>query len=768
MANISTATNERVYRIPKWLGLNEHPDGDTNLKMGEASQMVNWRITRDGNLKRRPGTQFVSGLLQQYKVRYAEDPIEIGIFESTDEFAVYDNVSAMVVPGTITLATEGGGIVESGILSGTGISVSDGVLSYSDDVKIKIENGVLTVSNEGQKMTAEQLADALEDLEGGEYLYVNYDESSYALANSSMVVSGGRYTLNGYTIRAVRDDNGAIVGEAIAGEATLSNGGGDSEVVGLWSGLVMGKHVLLAACNGTLWSLYDEETDRYYRSAVGAISTGKGVSFIPFDGKVYILNGYGYYVYDGATLSVVEGYRPRVAIAIGPVVTDPTDEQAAAESGTTTGEFVNRLNGMRSVWISPDGEAGHRAFKMPDTNIARIDWVKDLKTGEEIKTGWTVDGAAGIVTFASDLPKSVNSYEIAYTVNDTLRSDVTKNLFGELYSGVTDTRIFIYGDGTNRALYSGMDEYGQPRADYFPDQYEVRVGDANTPITSMIRHYNDLVVYKTDSCWSCSMSLTQLATGELMPAVYCVPVNKDKGNVAPGQVYLVDNNPVTASGKELYRWINSSYYSSSITRDERQARRISDRINRSLREMNLPKACACDDNDNQEYYISEGGVTLVWNYVTDTWYRYEGLDISRMCAFRGEFYIGTHDGKILRLTDEVKSDEGWPIIAHWESGAMDFTADYSRKYSSMMWVGLKPEDGTSVDVTVITDRKSNFRDKVVSSSKAKVHGEPFMVKTKIKAKKFVYYRLILDVNDKQPAVTVTNVDFRVRPTGYSK
>ena len=99
---------------------------------------------------------------------------------------------------------------------------------------------------------------------------------------------------------------------------------------------------------------------------------------------------------------------------------------------------------------------------------------------------------------------------------------------------------------------------------------------------------------------------------------------------------------------------------------------------------------------------------------------------------------------------------------------MDFGSPSYRKFSDALWVGLKPVDGTSVDVTVITDRKDTFKDKVVSSSKAKVGGQPFMVKTKIKAKKFVYYRLVLKVDKKMRPVIVTNVEARMRLTGDAK
>ena len=63
MARITGSANERVFQIKAWGGLNENPDGDTKLKMGEAAVMRNFRITRDGNLQRRPGSKEIAALL---------------------------------------------------------------------------------------------------------------------------------------------------------------------------------------------------------------------------------------------------------------------------------------------------------------------------------------------------------------------------------------------------------------------------------------------------------------------------------------------------------------------------------------------------------------------------------------------------------------------------------------------------------------------------------------------------------------------------------
>ena len=739
MATITGATNEKIYNIPRWRGLNEHPDGDTRLKLGEASEMVNWKITRDGNLKRRPGTEEVVVFPKDYRLKVADEVSTLS-FDSDITIEYYRYAELDYQTGEIVLrnapTVQNGVLIDPGQLSGDTLVLS--AQQWSED------SGVIT-GEPGGAATAP----------------ISYFKRFFTFPNDYYALLDGQL---------VRFQDGDVSGDGpyvLTCRAVTVEEPEPQKIAGMWAGMYNGRNVMLAAFDGCIYSLYNETAGSYTAKPLGYIKTDKGVSFFSFGGGLYILNGYEYYFYDGIAIQEVEGYRPLVAIAISPLVIVDGVPSEASESGELTSEYVNRLNGKRRVWISPNGSG--RIFQMPEKNLKSVDWVKFLGDDSIVdRSLYTVDLVLGRVTFTTPPADTVNSFEIAYSVEATLRSDVTKNLFAEYYSGATDTRVFLYGDGTNRIIYSGLDYNGQPRADYFPDTYEARIGDTNTAVTSLVRHYGDLVCYKENSCWSAKYNLITLETGDVIPGLYVTPVNKDKGNLAPGQVRLVDNNPVTVSGKELYHWINSSYYSSEISRDERQARRISDRIQKSIRDLDLRNAVMWDDNDAQEFYLSEGGVTLVWNYAADAWYRYEGLDVACMCNFLGELYIGTSDGRILRLTYDVPGDLGEPITARWVSGAMDFSADFSRKYSSMLWIGLKPEEGTSVNVCVETDRKNTFREKIVSSEKAKIPNQPFMVKTKIKAKKFVYYRLVLECDELQPAVTVTAADFRVRMTGYTK
>ena len=597
MATITATTNEKIYPIKRWLGLNQNRDGDTKLKMGEAAVMENWRITRDGNLRRRPGTELMDTI-------------------------------------------------------GTG------------------------------------------------------------------------------------------------------------EVKRLWSGMVAESECVLAACDGKLYRLFDGAD--WNRTELGAVSTAGDVFIFGFDECAYILDGASYRVYDGSTLKAVEGYRPLVVTASVP------------GGGGTSLEQVNKLNGLRRAQFSPDGSA--LTFILPEQNIASVDYVTNLVTGAAI-TGYEVDLASGSVTFAEPPVQGINTIEIGWTNPVNFRSEVEKMRYAELYNGTQDSRVFLYGDGSNEVFYSGLDTDGNGRADYFPDMNEAQIGESNTPVTALIRHGGRLMAFKTNGAYSIVYGSVTLADGSTIATFNVTPVNKAIGNAAPGQAQLVLNYPRTIFGADIYEWRGSSTY---VTADERLAKRISDRVQTALRSF-VAENCKCwDDNDAQEYYICHGTTALVHNYAVDAWYVYTNFDAQTMCNFRGELFMGTSDGRVLCVTDRVRTDCGEPIPAYWESGSMDFGADYMRKYTSMVWVSVKPESNSHVEITIKTDRKSDFPVKVIAKALSAfgnlnfanfsfiTSNRPYITRLRIKAKKYTYYKLIFQSSEPDTTATVLAADIRVRQTGYAK
>ena len=694
MAKIQTASDERVFQVKQWLGLNENPDGDTKLKMGEAAAIRNFKITRDGNLQRRPGSDMVKGLLASYSL--VEEAAAVA---KTDE-----NVSSLLVMYPTAEAGADGFVV----LSGESAAVSyDNAADYAG------------------------------------YYWRHNDYNTYKLV-SCVQNKSEQYV---WTMQKVR-----CVGQ-------------ESPVAGIWSGNVMGQECMVAACDGKLWLVHNGS--EFCKEEIGEINTGNEVFFYGYSQKLYAMNGSQYMEWDGKTYQAVEGYRPLVAVAVEPL------------GGGELLEQVNKLNGKRRVWVSPDGTA--TTFVLPENYLASIDYVKDLTNGKVLPdTAYTADLELGTITFTEAPARGASTVEVAWTVSTTFRESVEKMRYAEIFNGANDNRVFIYGDGSNKAFYSGLDYDGNPRADYFPDMNELIIGEANTPITALIRHYSRLIVYKTNSVYSVQYGVINTASDSTVASYYATPVNRSIGNVALGQVRLVLNSPYSLFGHDLYEWRNNSSYSSNLSVDERQAKRISDRITATLDGFDLEKCYCYDSNDTQEYFICYENKVLVFNYAVDAWYFYDNLRISCMASFRGELYFGDCHGRLNSFAYRHRTDNGEIIKSYWESGSISFERDFMRKYSSMLWVGIKPESHGEVTVTVQTDRKSVYTEKIVASSlmsfseadfrkwSFNTNRKPHMSRLKIKAKKFVFYKLIFSTDTINTTTTILAADLRVRFTGYAR
>lgn len=711
MAKVMTSAEEKVFRIQKFLGLNENPDGDTKLKMGEASVMRNFKITRDSNLQRRPGLSMVMGLLNSYTVEIK---------------GIRQTKAVRIDHGTCSTLTFWSGITDpnetAGILDVTGTSKT---MTYDDVKAIPRNNGGELKKNWYYK-------------DGANDIYLLDDCLTF----------GDEYVWSMRYINVV---------------STSTN----KPVRGLWAGNIKGTEYVIGAADGHLWQLYKEGVG-WQRVDLGGFNTPGTVFFFGYSEILYILNGSQFLQFDGTTMKSVEGYRPIVSVSVVPA------------GGGTTYEQVNKLNGLRRCWFSPDGTA--KVFQLPETGISSVDWVKTRADDATVAAStYTVDLEKGTVTFTTAPEKGINTIEIAWTHPKSGHAEAVKMRFAETYNGANDNRIFFYGDGTNRAFYTGLDYDGNARADYWPDMNVLKVGEANTPVTALIRHYSRLIVFKSNATYSVQYGMTSLADDTTVATFYATPINRAIGNAAMGQAQIVLNYPRTLFGHDLYEWRNSSSYTSNLTIDERQAQRISDRIMGTLADFDI-EGCTCwDDNDNQEYYILSGdGRALVHNYAADAWYLYTDFDASCLVSFRGQLYAGDSQGRVNSVSYENRTDNGTKISSYWESGAEAFGQDYMRKYSAMLWVGIKPEPHGEVYVTVQTDRKSTHTQKVVSSSLAvfdpadfrrwsfSTNRKPRMNRLKIKAKKFVFYKLVFYTESINTTVTILSADMRVRFTGYAK
>ena len=632
MAKVTATTSEKVIPIPAWIGLHESPDGDTKLKAGEATAIRNFRVTRDGNLQRRPGYR-----------------------------SLYYTKEVNRTTGEVTFTT-----------------------------------------------------------------------------------------LPIY---------------------------GNGPILGMWTGFVAEKERFLVVAGGRVYNLWDDDNNDFYShddyqfyGYIGSMSSSTApVHMFGFEDKVYFMNGSEYKVWDGTNFRDVKtnAYVPVVAVSVTP---EP-------KIGSRTLEQINKLTAKRRVWLSPDGTG--TVFHLPEKGWT-FDYLLDRETGLYIGGTYTVNSANGTITFLSPPAQAPNKYEVCYTMPNDYSASVLAMKYSELFSGSTDSRVFIYGDGTNEIFYSSIDYDGNPRADYFPDLNVAAIGDKNTPVTALIRHYSKLVIFKSNSTWSCTFNVATLADGTPTEILNITPANKSIGNTPFGQTALVLNSPRSLFGNDVYEWRNNNAYAANLSVDERQAKRISDKVYKTLAEFDMSKCVCWDDNDAQEYWICEGGKALVHNYAVDAWYFYTNIHATCFLNFHKTLFFGDEDGCLERFDVDYNTDNNDVIDSYWESGSMSFGSDYMRKYSAMLWLGIKPTSHGEVVVTVETDRKPETTEKIVTSQLADfedadfgnwaftTNRQPHIFRRKIKAKKFVYYKLIFKNESKNTSATITASDIRVRYTGYTK
>ncbi len=528
-------------------------------------------------------------------------------------------------------------------------------------------------------------------------------------------------------------------------------------VRGMWTGYVSGRRCTLCVADGAIWELGDS------LRRIGDISDAPTTMF-GFGNKVYFLNGQEYLVWDGAGFAdTVEGYVPLVVTAMTP-----------AGDGVTV-ENVNRLTGRRRCRFSADGKAV--SYHLPEQNLLAVE--KVTVDGQEA-WNWTAELSSGTVEFSAPPEAGDCNVEVTYAVANDLRVQVESMRFAEQFNGAADTRVFLYGDGSAKAIYCGVTEDGTASAEYFPDLYEVLVGSENAPLTAMIKYYDRLISYKADGgAFSTRYELTTLADGTAVPGFLTVSINREMGNSAMGQVRLVQNVPRTLYGGNLYDWVMASY----ATRDERNAKLISQRVQQTLSTADPEKVFCFDDDAKGEYYLflnDEDGTVLVHNYGIDVWYLYTGLPVA--CAGRmGEsLYFGMTDGRVVVFDPELPNDDGVAIDARFASGHMSFDRDDRRKYSSEVWVSVKPTANANLRVTASSDRDMQRGEKDVSMSLSSfkqgdfsrwsfiTSRSPRIQRLKLKVKKFVYYQLIFSSDYRSSDATVLAVDIRVRYTGPAR
>lgn len=431
----------------------------------------------------------------------------------------------------------------------------------------------------------------------------------------------------------------------------------------------------------------------------------------------------------------------------------------APGSGSDNVEIVYEIEPeQRTKAFTAQMQNGKFEVAPEGTEIAEIVSVVGSESGSSSHSAVTTLTAddyslkKNIITIAD--PKKWNYITVTFRIG-SLRGEVVGMKYAEKYNGSQDTRVFLYGDGTNTAIYSGIDINGKATAEYFPDLNEMEIGDKSTPITSLIRHRNRLLAFKPHEAYSIYYNAMTLADGSLIPGFYVSNINKDVGCQNMNGAVLVENRVRTIDHGAIYEWKSASTYGNIVSEAD-NADEVSALVRDTLNtKFTLSKAHMVYDQYHKEFYCfdEETGLTVVQNLNNKAWYIYDNMAATAAAMDDDVLYFGSNLSALYWLDYEQSDDYENTVTAdvqrrnipcEWESGSLDFDMPNELKYSPTVWISGQPKDKAQITAGIKTDTTESIH-QVLDFSPASE-----MAKTKrarLKSRKFDYYKLRIETNE---------------------
>ena len=394
-----------------------------------------------------------------------------------------------------------------------------------------------------------------------------------------------------------------------------------------------------------LWKLAEDSTKTKLYTGM---NRHKSASFL-MNGKLWLLDGKTYLVYDGKTVQPVRdtAYVPTTTIGSPPA------------GGGTSLEAVNLLTPKRINTFVGDGKS---TIYQLDTTYIDIDSVQCSDFPVRM-----VNTVTGEVTFEQPPPDAGGIANVIITFAKTADDQVIdKCTICGMYGGKNDTRVFVSGnaDEPNCDWQSGLYD-----PTYFPDTGYTRIGSDASAIMGYARQYDAQIVLKSDGQDAKQYIRTFVLDENDRPSYPLRQGAEAAGAVSADAVDVWDGIPYYVS----YQGVMGIY--GTNVNEQRVIAGISQRIDPKLCREPLNHAVSCVWNGR--YYLAVGGHC----YVADNrqmennipeWYYWD--HIPAVCFLpdsEGKLWFGTADGRVCTFASpsdlQRYDDDGVPIRAWWST-----------------------------------------------------------------------------------------------------
>jgi len=704
--------------IDKFLGLHTDALGDTELKVGELSDMKNFKITEGYNIEKRTGYAGVLNSATGQPIRgqwYGRlNGSDVHLFASDGHVYKNNGDGTTTDLGTLTDAPTSFFQFEDTQPIRQRRAGTSAPFGYSATLATKLAQTFTPLRT--MRLTSIEIALSVFD-----HLQVPADAVQVSLYNTSAglpttLIATAKNTVAGSALPTNDTYNVFSSHMFYFDEVTLTVNTQYALVVERTGTFSATRYYLMPSTSS---SLYSGGTAVTYNNTTWTANASSDFWFGVYgkaEYSIYIQNGVEYKKWTGyGSISDVTGYVPIIVTGANPTT-----------GVGVTNETLNSLTGQRRVFYN--GNNSTVTYKLPQANITSVDFAYINGIGA---SSITTNLLTGTVTFTVPPNTGIDNVEIVYTVGADDKSEVLRKTNYEFYGGKNDTRIFLYGNDAT-LIYSGLAD-GVPSAEYFPVLNYIRVGAEETKVTALERQYDRLIVFKETDTWWLTYEYTSLIGVEF--PVY--PLNDTIGCSVVGQSRLIQNNPFVVFGKKVYQFVASN------VRDERNVAYMSNRIQPLLDAETMTGIITFDYEAESEYWIIIGKEVYIYNYEFDVWYYYYVNDTITSICFTDKLTIGTSGGQLMKFGGQL-TDNGTAIDAYFKTGFMDYGTTIYRKFVNFIWLQLYLDGNDSTaDFYYQTDKDSET---LVKELDYTTQTNPKAIRLKPKMKKFVVGKFIIKNN----------------------
>ncbi|MCI7126000.1 MAG: hypothetical protein MR935_07400 [Agathobaculum sp.] len=431
------------------------------------------------------------------------------------------------------------------------------------------------------------------------------------------------------------------------------------------------------------------------------LAAGRRSSGFYMNGKLYILTGREYIVYDGTAAALVGDET-----AYAPL----TSYQRQPTGGGQEQERVNMLCKYRKNRFVGDGTS---ATYQLDVNGIDPDYTPVASyfiTGESIPVA-SFDAARGTVTFASP-PRApaaagTSNVEIKFAKTTGDRAKILGCTIFSIY-GVENTgnRVFVSGNAAHAATewYSGLND-----PTYFPDLNFSVVGSSDFPIMCYLKAQGELLIIKADNRQEGTIwhhEGTTVNGAAAFPLKEGVP---GYGCVARYAAASLNDDPLYLSPRGVYA--PATTYALSYVQRQLfcRSRRINPKLNK---ERGIENAVAAVWRGwyvlcvNGHAYVADGNQDRAEQGYE--WYYWDNIPAYQLRSHKQTLFFGTEDGRLCKFNDDYISRGGETLMRAYNDDGAAIHAEWCTKLDDMdMMSKLKimPKRGSAIHLKAYTRSK---------------------------------------------------------------